>query len=131
MEHFTPISASIGGLLIGLSATLLWIANGRIAGISGIVGGLWTARANDIAWRIAFVLGLIAAPAVYWMAGGELPPITVSVPWPVSREDRKPRAKSNRKRDDRYGPIWKIVAWRDVPRRTGRGIFLTTRLLDR
>ena len=83
MEHFTPISASIGGLLIGLSATLLWIANGRIAGISGIVGGLWTARANDIAWRIAFVLGLIAAPAVYWMAGGELPPITVSVPWPV------------------------------------------------
>ena len=83
MEHFTPISASIGGLLIGLSATLLWIANGRIAGISGIVGGLWTARAGDVAWRIAFVIGLIAAPAVYWMAGGELPHITVSVPWPL------------------------------------------------
>ena len=83
MEHFTPVSASIGGVLIGLSATMLWLANGRIAGISGIVGGLWTAQAGDVAWRIAFVLGLIAAPAVYWMAGGELPPITVSVPWPV------------------------------------------------
>jgi uncharacterized membrane protein YedE/YeeE len=83
MEHFTPVSASIGGVLIGLSATVLWLANGRIAGVSGIVGSLWTPRSGDITWRIAFLIGLIAAPAVYWMAGGELPPITVSVPWPV------------------------------------------------
>jgi uncharacterized protein len=83
MEHFTPISASVGGLLIGLSATMLWLANGRIAGISGIVGGLWTARAGDVTWRIAFVIGLVVAPALYWMSGGELPQITVSVPWPL------------------------------------------------
>ena len=83
MEHFTPVSASIGGVLIGLSATMLWFVNGRIAGISGIVGGLWTAGMGDVAWRIAFVLGLIAAPVLYWMAGGELPHITVSVPWPL------------------------------------------------
>ncbi len=83
MEHFTPVSASIGGVLIGLSATLLWLANGRIAGISGIVGGLWTARTGDVGWRIAFAIGLIAAPALYWMSGGELPHITVSVPWPL------------------------------------------------
>ena len=62
MEHFTPVSASIGGVLIGLSATMLWFVNGRIAGVSGIVGGLWTAQAGDIAWRIAFAIGLIAAP---------------------------------------------------------------------
>ena len=83
MEHFTPVSASIGGLLIGLSATLLWFANGRIAGISGIVGSLWTPRIGDVAWRIGFLIALIAAPALYWMSGGELPHITVSVPWPL------------------------------------------------
>jgi uncharacterized protein len=83
MEHFTPVSASIGGVLIGLSATMLWLANGRIAGISGIVGSLWTPRIGDVAWRIAFLIGLIAAPAPYWMSGGELPHITVSVPWPL------------------------------------------------
>jgi hypothetical protein len=95
MEHFTPVTASIGGVLIGLSATLLWLANGRIAGISGIVGGLWTTQAGDVAWRIAFVLGLIAAPAVYWMAGGELLPITVSVPLPlIDRRASGPSAEN-------------------------------------
>jgi uncharacterized membrane protein YedE/YeeE len=62
---------------------MLWLTNGRIAGISGIVGGLWTARTGDVAWRIAFAAGLIAAPALYWTVGGELPQITVSVPWPL------------------------------------------------
>jgi uncharacterized membrane protein YedE/YeeE len=83
MEHFTPLSGSIGGVLIGLSTTMLWLANGRIAGISGIVGGLWTAHTGDIAWRIPFVIGLIAAPVLYSMAGGQVPHITVSVPWPL------------------------------------------------
>jgi uncharacterized protein len=83
MEHFTPVSASIGGVLIGLSATMLWFVNGRIAGVSGIVGGLWTAQAGDIAWRIAFAIGLIAAPLVNGMARGELPHIMVPVPWPL------------------------------------------------
>jgi uncharacterized protein len=80
MEHFTPVSASIGGVLIGLSATILWLANGRIAGISGILGGLWTARAGDIAWRIAFLVGLITSPLLYGLAGGVLPKITIPAP---------------------------------------------------
>jgi len=80
MEHFTPVSAAIGGALIGISAVLLWIANGRIAGISGIVGGLWRPRSDDITWRVAFIAGLIAAPLVYGWAMGSLPRISVSVP---------------------------------------------------
>ncbi len=60
--HFTPWSSLAGGLLIGLAAAMLLLLNGRIAGISGIVGGLFTPRAADVAWRIAFVLGLLAAP---------------------------------------------------------------------
>ncbi len=80
MEHFTPVSASIGGVLIGLSATMLWLANGRIAGISGIVGSLWSPRTGDIAWRIAFLIGLIASPLLYGLSGGVLPKITVPAP---------------------------------------------------
>lgn len=65
MENFTPVSAAIGGGLIGLSAALLWVANGRIAGISGILGGLGRASADDIAWRLAFLAGLAVAPLLY------------------------------------------------------------------
>jgi uncharacterized protein len=65
MANFTPVSALLGGLLIGSAAALLWLANGRIAGISGIVGNLPSARAGDIGWRIAFLAGLIVAPLVY------------------------------------------------------------------
>lgn len=60
MAPFDPVSAAIGGALIGLAATLLMLLTGRIAGIAGILGDLMGAR--DRAWRIAFVLGLIAAP---------------------------------------------------------------------
>ena len=80
MEHFTPVSAAIGGVLIGISATMLWLANGRIAGISGIVGGLWKPRSDDITWRVVFLIGLIAAPLVYGWATGSLPRISISVP---------------------------------------------------
>jgi len=62
MENFTPVPAAIGGVLIGLSAALLWVTKGRIAGISGILGGLATARSGDIAWRAAFLIALAAAP---------------------------------------------------------------------
>jgi uncharacterized membrane protein YedE/YeeE len=65
MDHFTPVSALVGGLLIGLATAVLWLGNGRIAGISGIVGNLATARRNDIAWRIAFAVGLVAAAPLY------------------------------------------------------------------
>lgn len=78
VEHFTPISAAIGGMLIGLSAALLWLADGRIAGISGIIGGLSSPRAGDIAWRIAFIAGLVAGPASYTAIDGAIPEITIS-----------------------------------------------------
>jgi uncharacterized membrane protein YedE/YeeE len=57
---FTPLAALAGGLLIGLSACLLLLALGRVAGISGIAGRLWGAAAGDRAWRLLFVLGLLA-----------------------------------------------------------------------
>ena len=60
--HFTPWTSLAGGVLIGLAAAMLVLLNGRIAGISGIVGGLVAARRGDTAWRVAFVLGLFAAP---------------------------------------------------------------------
>jgi len=62
MANFTPLSAAIGGALIGLSAALLMLSTGRIAGISGIVGGLIGWNVPDRDWRIAFVVGLILAP---------------------------------------------------------------------
>jgi uncharacterized membrane protein YedE/YeeE len=67
---FTPVSAAVGGSLIGLSAALLWLANGRIAGISGILGGLGSAETKDMGWRVMFLGGLIAAPLVYALAAG-------------------------------------------------------------
>jgi uncharacterized protein len=64
MEHFTPFSAAIGGALIGLAATLLWVANGRTAGISGIAGGVYPLRRGDLWWRIAFLIGLPVGAAI-------------------------------------------------------------------
>jgi uncharacterized membrane protein YedE/YeeE len=77
MEHFTPVSAAIGGLLIGFSAAFLWLGLGRIAGISGIVGGLLTPRIEDRVWRMAFLAGLVAAPMFYRLAGGSVPEIVL------------------------------------------------------
>jgi uncharacterized membrane protein YedE/YeeE len=64
-NHFTPLPALAGGLLIGLAAGLLVLLNGRIAGISGVLGGLLRPRRGDVAWRAAFVLGLAAAPLAW------------------------------------------------------------------
>lgn len=78
--HFTPYTALAGGLLIGLAVTMLLLLNGRIAGISGIVGGLLRPVKGDIGWRLAFVAGLIAAPLLFrlWTA---LPPVQVDAGW--------------------------------------------------
>ncbi|WP_137891137.1 YeeE/YedE family protein [Ramlibacter sp. 2FC] len=62
---FTPWTALAGGLLIGLAAAMFALLNGRIAGISGILGGLLKPTRGDLAWRLAFVAGLVAAPLVY------------------------------------------------------------------
>jgi len=80
--HFTPWSAAAGGLLIGLAATLFILFNGRIAGISGIAGGLLRPKAGDISWRVAFVVGLIAAPTLYQFFAA-LPDAPVSANWPL------------------------------------------------
>ena len=63
--HFTPWTALAGGLLIGLAAAAFVLLNGRIAGISGILGGLLRPARGDIAWRVAFLAGLIGAPLVH------------------------------------------------------------------
>jgi uncharacterized protein len=64
--HFTPWSALLGGALIGLASGLLALLAGKIAGISGILGGLLNAQ-NDMQWRAAFLLGLVLTP-LFWMA---------------------------------------------------------------
>jgi hypothetical protein len=63
--HFTPWSALAGGALIGLSAALLWILNGRVAGISGIAGRLLRPAPGDARWRIAFLVGLVGGGAIF------------------------------------------------------------------
>lgn len=62
---FTPGAALAGGALIGLAAAVFVLFNGRIAGISGILGGLLKPRRGDIGWRLAFIGGLIGAPIIY------------------------------------------------------------------
>ena len=74
--NFTPWHALAGGLLIGLSAALFILFFGRVLGISGIVGGLLRPTSGDIAWRIAFVLGIFAAPWV-WLVFAEPVPVTI------------------------------------------------------
>ena len=73
---FTPWSAAIGGVVIGIAAALFVLVNGRVAGISGIVGGILLPRAGDFAWRLAFATGLILAPLVYATAAA-LPSVTI------------------------------------------------------
>ena len=74
--NFTPLASFIGGVLLGLATLLLILFNGRIAGISGIVGGLIKPRLHDFGWRVAFITGLIAAPLL-WQIFTALPPIQI------------------------------------------------------
>jgi uncharacterized membrane protein YedE/YeeE len=70
MENFTPASAIIGGLLLGLAASLLLWTNGKISGISGILAGSLFSFEQDSNWRLAFLLGLIVAGVIYPMLTG-------------------------------------------------------------
>ena len=79
---FTPVAALVGGALIGLAAVLLVLFNGRIAGISGIVGSLLPPRAQGSAWQVAFVIGLLAAPWVYGLFA-PVPAAASPASWPV------------------------------------------------
>lgn len=77
MDDFTPVSGLVGGLLIGLAVTLMMLLNGRIAGISGIVGGLLTPKEGDTGWRVAFVAGLLLGALAYILAVGGQTPVEV------------------------------------------------------
>ena len=72
MENFTPISATIGGLLIGASAVMLLLLHGRIAGISGILGGLLPPQSGDGLWRLLFLAGLVIGAFAFSAFGGDL-----------------------------------------------------------
>lgn len=79
----TYLPSLAGGALIGASAALLLLANGRIAGISGILGGLLGPEARDRAWRAAFLAGLLAGPVLFRAASGHWPEIRVAASWPM------------------------------------------------
>jgi len=64
-NHFTPWASLIGGLLLGVASAVFILINGRILGISGILGGLLPPKVGDISWRVAFLLGMLAAPTVF------------------------------------------------------------------
>ena len=83
MANFTPVSAAIGGVLIGLSAVLLMLSTGRIAGISGIFSGLLNLRGEDKGWRIAFLAGLILTPVIAGLIGYGMSPPKLPSNWLV------------------------------------------------
>ena len=83
MEDFTPVSGLVGGLLIGLAAALLLLSNGRISGISGIVGGLLAPRSRDVGWRVVFVVGLVLGALAYALATGGAIPVSMQASLPV------------------------------------------------
>jgi uncharacterized protein len=70
MTEFTPYASLLGGMLIGTSAVLLMLFHGRIAGMTGILGGLLPPLASDWSWRVAFITGAIVAPAIYELVSG-------------------------------------------------------------
>ena len=75
--NFTPWTSLAGGAIIGLGTALLILLNGRLAGISGVLGGLLRPLKSDIGWRLAFILGLIAAPLAYQLVHA-LPVATIN-----------------------------------------------------
>ncbi|MBB97973.1 MAG: hypothetical protein CML67_00325 [Rhodobacteraceae bacterium] len=78
MTEFTPVLSATGGILIGLASVMLMAALGRIAGISGMIGGLLPpVTAGEWGWRLAFLAGMIAAPVVLLAATGSMPVIEV------------------------------------------------------
>lgn len=79
---FTPWASLAGGALIGVAAAMFALLNGRIAGISGVLGGLLRPAKGDIGWRVAFVLGLIVAPTAYALVA-VVPASTIDASWPA------------------------------------------------
>ena len=82
MENFTPVSALIGGGLIGVSVSLLFVLNGRLAGVSGIVADLLPPAKGESSWRILFLVGLVAGTLIYIALAGDTYEVTFSLSWP-------------------------------------------------
>ena len=80
--HFTPLESAIGGVVIGAAASMLILFCGRVAGISGILGGVLSRANNDKGWRIAFLLGLVLSP-VLWRLVAPLPAVSITASWPM------------------------------------------------
>ena len=83
MQNVTPISGLVGGMLIGLAAALLLLLNGRISGISGIVGGLLARNSSEAGWRVTFVAGLLLGALAYVLATGDAVLVRVQASLPV------------------------------------------------
>ena len=73
-NHFTPWASLAGGILLGLASALYILVNGRILGISGILGGLLRPVKGDTGWRLAFLAGMLAAPLLYFAVAGPTTP---------------------------------------------------------
>ena len=80
MEHFTPVSALLGGAMIGLAASALLLLNGRISGISGILGGSLEGSKDDLLWRVSFLTGLVVGPWLVTAVRGRFPEIVMQAP---------------------------------------------------
>ncbi|MCQ8128943.1 YeeE/YedE family protein [Methylomonas rivi] len=83
MQNFTPVSALLGGALIGLSAFILLWFNGRIAGISSIMNGLFAASGPNRYWRLAFLLGLMLGAAIWQQFAPAMPTLRPHYPLPL------------------------------------------------
>lgn len=83
MENFTPVSAIIGGAMIGVASSMLLVLSGRLAGISGILAGLLPPARGDIDWRILFIGGLLAGTFIYQVFAGESYDVSFSLGWPA------------------------------------------------
>jgi len=83
MANFTPISALLGGALIGLAAAIFVLGLGRVAGVSGILGGLLRPKAGELPVQLTFVAGMIAAPLLMRAAGAPVPALTIDAALPV------------------------------------------------
>jgi uncharacterized membrane protein YedE/YeeE len=77
MENFAPLSATLGGILIGVAATLLWAVDGRTAGVSNIAGGIVPIRPGDALWRVLFLAGLALGALIGFQVG---PPLLPEIP---------------------------------------------------
>ncbi|ELR8688789.1 YeeE/YedE family protein [Salmonella enterica] len=82
LVQFTPFLSFLGGVMIGCAAWILILFCGRIAGISGIIGGVLSAGSPDRGWRLVFLIGIIVSPLLYGLVH-TLPVIEVSTSWPV------------------------------------------------